>query len=181
MIAQQRRRRCKLHHVTNGFCQRLITYYQWIIIDSKVFDVSKFADLHPGGANVLYANSVGAWSQNKLIWLNKFRFQLERTLHRYSLAFIATRSSFDHNTSVCKLEQWQAKKNNSSLYFPENLAKFLMLNQHGLAGDITAHTTQITIESSKLLCANFSSLWSSLNHRGVKKMAKGYHKRSWTR
>ncbi|KAF8803918.1 peroxisomal acyl-CoA-dehydrogenase [Phlegmacium glaucopus] len=30
----------------------------WIIVDSKVFDVSKFADLHPGGANVLYANSV---------------------------------------------------------------------------------------------------------------------------
>ncbi|PPQ99787.1 hypothetical protein CVT26_009164 [Gymnopilus dilepis] len=30
----------------------------WIVIDSKVFDVSKFADLHPGGANVLYAESV---------------------------------------------------------------------------------------------------------------------------
>jgi prepilin-type processing-associated H-X9-DG protein len=32
---------------------------QWIVIDSKVFDLSKFADLHPGGANVLYADGVG--------------------------------------------------------------------------------------------------------------------------
>ncbi|KDR74525.1 hypothetical protein GALMADRAFT_71018 [Galerina marginata CBS 339.88] len=30
----------------------------WIVIDAKVFDVSKFAALHPGGANVLYAESV---------------------------------------------------------------------------------------------------------------------------
>ncbi|KIM45769.1 hypothetical protein M413DRAFT_440807 [Hebeloma cylindrosporum] len=30
----------------------------WIVIDAKVFDVSKFANLHPGGANVLWADSV---------------------------------------------------------------------------------------------------------------------------
>ncbi|KAJ3808061.1 acyl-CoA dehydrogenase/oxidase [Lentinula aff. lateritia] len=30
----------------------------WIVIDSKVFDLSKFADLHPGGPNVLYAEGV---------------------------------------------------------------------------------------------------------------------------
>lgn len=30
----------------------------WIIIDSKVFDLSRFADLHPGGANVLYADGI---------------------------------------------------------------------------------------------------------------------------
>ncbi|OJA17920.1 hypothetical protein AZE42_03490 [Rhizopogon vesiculosus] len=29
----------------------------WVVIDSKVYDLSRFADLHPGGANVLYANA----------------------------------------------------------------------------------------------------------------------------
>ncbi|KII96016.1 hypothetical protein PLICRDRAFT_34974 [Plicaturopsis crispa FD-325 SS-3] len=30
----------------------------WIVIDAKVYDLSRFADLHPGGANVLYADGV---------------------------------------------------------------------------------------------------------------------------
>ncbi|KAF9076694.1 acyl-CoA dehydrogenase/oxidase [Rhodocollybia butyracea] len=30
----------------------------WIIVDSKVYDLSKFAGLHPGGPNVLYAANV---------------------------------------------------------------------------------------------------------------------------
>ncbi|KAF8211642.1 acyl-CoA dehydrogenase/oxidase [Mycena galopus ATCC 62051] len=30
----------------------------WVTIDSKVYNLSKFADLHPGGANVLFADGV---------------------------------------------------------------------------------------------------------------------------
>ena len=32
---------------------------QWIIVDSRVYDVSKFAGLHPGGAAVLLVDSIG--------------------------------------------------------------------------------------------------------------------------
>ena len=33
--------------------------FQWIVVDSRVFDVSKFANLHPGGAAVLLVDSIG--------------------------------------------------------------------------------------------------------------------------
>ena len=34
-------------------------HFQWIIVDSRVYDVSKFANLHPGGAAVLLVDSIG--------------------------------------------------------------------------------------------------------------------------
>jgi len=37
----------------------LRTHWQWIIVDSRVYDVSKFADLHPGGAAVLLVDPIG--------------------------------------------------------------------------------------------------------------------------
>jgi cytochrome b involved in lipid metabolism len=33
----------------------------WIIVDSRVYDVSKFANLHPGGAAVLLVDSIGTF------------------------------------------------------------------------------------------------------------------------
>lgn len=39
-----------------------LTNSQWIIIDSKVYDVSRFANLHPGGSNVLFTDTVGEFN-----------------------------------------------------------------------------------------------------------------------
>lgn len=34
-------------------------YIQWVIIDTKVYDLTKFADLHPGGLAVLLDEDIG--------------------------------------------------------------------------------------------------------------------------
>ena len=36
-----------------------LTVLQWVIIDSKVFDLSRFAAMHPGGLSVLLDEEVG--------------------------------------------------------------------------------------------------------------------------
>lgn len=33
---------------------------QWIIVDSKVYDITRFKDLHPGGASVFLDDGVGS-------------------------------------------------------------------------------------------------------------------------
>ena len=36
----------------------LPTHFQWLIIDSKVYDVTKFKDLHPGGVSVFFEEGI---------------------------------------------------------------------------------------------------------------------------
>ncbi|KAH7924827.1 acyl-CoA dehydrogenase NM domain-like protein [Leucogyrophana mollusca] len=50
----------------------------WIVIDSKVYDVSRFADLHPGGASVLYAESVAGQDATQVF----FGLHRQEVLHR---------------------------------------------------------------------------------------------------
>ena len=33
---------------------------QWIIVDAKVYDVTKFKGMHPGGTSVFYEDDIGA-------------------------------------------------------------------------------------------------------------------------
>ena len=42
-----------------GFSKTMHCHFQWIIIDSRVYDMSKFANLHPGGAAMLLVDSIG--------------------------------------------------------------------------------------------------------------------------
>lgn len=35
--------------------------WQWVIVDSIVYDLSKFAEIHPGGISVLLDADVGAY------------------------------------------------------------------------------------------------------------------------
>lgn len=46
-----------------------------MIIDAKVYDLSRFAAMHPGGSSVLFADSIGVWAA----------YSLERQTYRVSL------------------------------------------------------------------------------------------------
>ncbi|KAJ7179593.1 acyl-CoA dehydrogenase/oxidase [Mycena filopes] len=54
----------------------------WVIIDAKVYNLSKFADLHPGGANVLFADGIAGQDATQAF----FGLHRLEVLHRPSYA-----------------------------------------------------------------------------------------------
>ena len=60
-LAQPTRRPGMFHHIPQ-ISSTYIENYQWIIIDAKVFDISKFKALHPGGLSVLLDPEIGIHS-----------------------------------------------------------------------------------------------------------------------
>jgi hypothetical protein len=50
------------------FTSRPLTVFQWVIIDSRVYDLSRFANLHPGGLNVLLDEEVAGQDATKVFY-----------------------------------------------------------------------------------------------------------------
>ena len=45
-----------------------LTVFQWVIIDSRVYDLSRFANLHPGGLSVLLDEEVAGQDATKIFY-----------------------------------------------------------------------------------------------------------------
>ncbi|KZT27067.1 acyl-CoA dehydrogenase NM domain-like protein [Neolentinus lepideus HHB14362 ss-1] len=62
----------------------------WIIIDSKVYDVSRFVDLHPGGASVFYVPSVAGQDATQVFFgLHRHEVLLRPQYARLQIGTIA--------------------------------------------------------------------------------------------
>lgn len=74
---------------------------QWIVVDSKVYDLSKFAALHPGGQHVLTTPNIGehATSQRALLQYPDALPQLDKTLLKHFSPCTAKRCSTSRSTS----------------------------------------------------------------------------------
>lgn len=71
--------------------------HQWVIIDAKVYDLSKFKNLHPGGGSVLLDPEVGEDCDFKLSMSALLSPQLDKMPLKPFSAFTATRFLKDRN------------------------------------------------------------------------------------
>ncbi|KAF8650967.1 hypothetical protein AX16_005003 [Volvariella volvacea WC 439] len=67
----------------------------WIVVDAKVYDLSRFADLHPGGANVLFAESVAGKDATQVFFgLHRHEVLLKPQYARLQIGTIAGRKEY---------------------------------------------------------------------------------------
>jgi hypothetical protein len=79
---------------------------QWVVIDAKIYNLSRFKDLHPGGISVLTDDEVGTSAFHMLynvVVLTKSIPQPVKMLQRYSMGCIDMKFWSDHNINAFRL------------------------------------------------------------------------------
>ncbi|KAK7053906.1 acyl-dehydrogenase [Favolaschia claudopus] len=79
---------------------------RWITIDAKVYDLSKFAGLHPGGPNVLFANSVAGQDATEAF----FGLHRLEVLHRPQYARLQIGTIKGEESTIKPLASGEASK-----------------------------------------------------------------------
>jgi hypothetical protein len=82
-----------------------------VVIDAKVYNLSRFKDLHPGGLSVLIDDEVGMIAFHMLctiVILMESVPQLAKMLQRHFTGCIVMKSWSDHNTNASRLALLQA-------------------------------------------------------------------------
>lgn len=153
-------------------------HLQWIVIDSKVYDVTKFANLHPGGSNVLYADGVG--KQQVRRFLSKpltTALKLAGMRHKSSSVSTATKCSSSPNTRVSRLARFKVRRSSSNPQRQASSARSHTPNRHGSAAGTIAHTILTTTGSSRRRCGRSSWKSSSQSPTGARPMGRRYRRR----
>ncbi|KAF8149866.1 peroxisomal acyl-CoA-dehydrogenase [Crassisporium funariophilum] len=103
----------------------------WIIIDAKVFDVSKFKDLHPGGASVLLDEEIAGQDATEAFYgLHKHEIIIKPQYIRLQIGVIEGEQSVIHGRVAGELSKvpyaepsWLSDGYHSP-YYTENHKKF---------------------------------------------------------
>ncbi len=130
---------------------------QWIIVDSRVYDVSKFANLHPGGAAVLLVDSIGNNPSSTMRSQKGDTKQREKMPPKRSSACTGRKCSTVHSTRACRLAPSRARSRKSHrsrrMHFPE----YPMRSQPGSRLASLVRITTRATGASRRPCANSST------------------------
>ena len=116
----------------------------WTIIDTAVYDLSKFADLHPGGANVLRDQLVAGKDSTEAF----FGLHRSDVLKKYQRLIIGTVSILDTHfvglfgrTYACYLGRSKTRSPRSSCLKTALSVLYPSQSQRGCRKATTRHTT----------------------------------------